>query len=56
VETVSGFFSSSKNIDEVMKGRIREYLEKRAENGMYQSTSDSIIGVMVWKKNQISDC
>lgn len=55
VETVSGFFSGSKNIDEEMKGRIREYFEKRAENGMCQSTSDSIIGVMVWKKDQISD-
>ena len=55
VETISGFFSSSKNIDEEMKGRIKEYYEKRAENGICQSTSDSIIGVMVWRKDQISD-
>jgi len=55
VETVCGFFSGSKSIDEEMKGLIGEYFEKRAENGMCQSTSDSIIGVMVWKKDQISD-
>ncbi|HPW73423.1 MAG: class I SAM-dependent methyltransferase [Methanothrix sp.] len=55
VETVSGFFSSSKIIDEDMKLRIREYFEKRAENGLVQSTSDSIIGMMVWKKDQLSD-
>lgn len=55
VETVSGFFSSSKNIDEEVKGRIKEYFEKRAVNGLVQSTSDSIIGVMVWRKDQISD-
>lgn len=55
VETVSGFFSNSKNIDPEMKGLIREYFEKRAENGLIQSTSDSIIGVMVWMKDRISD-
>lgn len=55
VETVSGFFSGSKSIDEEMKGRIKEYFEKKAEGGMVQSTSDSIIGMMVWKKNQRSD-
>ena len=38
-----------------MKGRIKEYYEKSAENGICQSTSDSIIGVMVWRKDQISD-
>jgi len=52
VETVSGFFGGSKSIDEGMKGRIKEYFEKRAKGGLVQSTSDSIIGMMVWKKNQ----
>jgi SAM-dependent methyltransferase len=51
VETVSGFFSGSKDIDDEMKARMRKYFEERSENGMYHSATESITGIMVWEKN-----
>lgn len=51
VETVSGFFSGRKDVDDEMKARMRKYFEERAENGKYGSTSESITGMMVWEKN-----
>jgi len=52
VETVSGFFSTTKDIDDEMRGQMKKYFEERAEDGKYNSTSDVITGMMVWEKNQ----
>lgn len=52
VDTVSGFFSGTKDINDEMKGRMKEYFEARAEGGIYHSTSDFVVGMMVWEKNQ----
>jgi SAM-dependent methyltransferase len=52
VETVSGFFSGSKDIGDEMKGRMREYFQERAKDGLYHSTSDTVTGMMVWRKSE----
>jgi len=52
VDTVSGFFSGTKDITDEMKGRMKKYFEDRAEGGIYHSTSDVVTGMMVWEKNQ----
>ncbi len=51
VDSVSGFFSSSKDIDDEMKARMRKYFEERATDGKYHSATESITGMMVWEKN-----
>ncbi|MCD1295425.1 class I SAM-dependent methyltransferase [Methanocella sp. CWC-04] len=51
VETVSGFFSSTKDIDEEMKGRMREYFQERSNDGKYRSETIAVTGMMVWEKN-----
>jgi len=49
VDTVSGFFSGSKDIDDDMKNRMKKYFEEKAENGMYHSSTESVTGMMVWE-------
>lgn len=51
VDTVSGFFGGSKDIDDEMKARMRKYFEERAKEGKYHSATESITGMMVWEKN-----
>ncbi|HPS91419.1 MAG TPA: class I SAM-dependent methyltransferase [Methanothrix sp.] len=51
VDTVSGFFSGRKDVNDEMKARMKKYFEERATDGMYHSTSESITGIMVWEKN-----
>jgi len=48
VERVSGFFSSTKDIDEAMKDRMREYLRERARGGKYLSKTVATTGMMIW--------
>ena len=50
VDTVSGFFSLSKDIDEDMKSRMREYFLERAKDGKYISETIATTGMMVWDK------
>lgn len=49
VESVSGFFSNSRDIDDGMKSRMRKYFEERTVDGIYHSTSDVIKGMMMWE-------
>jgi len=51
VDTVSGFFSGRKEIDDEMRLKMRRYFEERAEGGKYHSATESITGMMVWEKN-----
>ncbi len=51
VDDVSGFFSSTKDIDEGMKDRMRAYFLERSKGGMYHSESVAVTGMMVWEKN-----
>jgi SAM-dependent methyltransferase len=48
-DTVSGFFSGKKDINDDMKNRMKKYFEEKAENGMYHSSTESVTGMMVWK-------
>lgn len=48
VDTVAGFFSATKEIDESMKERMREYFSTRATNGKYSSQTTATTGTMVW--------
>jgi len=48
VDTVSGFFSVTKDIDEKMKNRIREYFLTKANDGKYASVTTATTGMMVW--------
>ncbi len=48
VDTVSGFFSVTKNVDEEMKSRMKEYFLARTENGRYVSETVATTGMMVW--------
>jgi ubiquinone/menaquinone biosynthesis C-methylase UbiE len=48
VETVAGFFSATKEIDESMKARMREYFQARATGGKYSSQTTATTGTMVW--------
>jgi len=52
VDIVSGFFSSTKDIDGEMKERMMKYFEERAKGGKYHSASDVVTGMMVWEKNR----
>ncbi|HTX43475.1 MAG TPA: class I SAM-dependent methyltransferase, partial [Methanocella sp.] len=49
VDTVAGFFSANRDIDEAMKGRIRKYFEEQAKGGVYQAETNVIVGMMAWK-------
>jgi len=51
VDTISGFFSLTKEIDDEMKHRMREYLSARASGGIYPATTVATTGMMVWDKN-----
>lgn len=51
VERISGFFSLTKVIDDEMKGRMREYLSSRAQEGVCPATTVATTGMMVWNKN-----
>lgn len=48
VDTVAGFFSTTKEIDESMKVRMREYFAARATHGKYLSETTATTGTMVW--------
>jgi arsenite methyltransferase len=48
VDTVSGFFSIAKDVDEEMKSRMKEYFLARTENGRYVSETVATTGMMVW--------
>jgi SAM-dependent methyltransferase len=48
VHTISGFFSATREIDEGMKSRIREYLLSRARDGRYCTETIATTGMMVW--------
>ena len=48
VETVAGFFSATKEINESMKARMREYFAARATDGKYASQTTATTGTMVW--------
>ena len=52
VERISGFFSSTKDIDEAMKDRMREYLRARAKDGKYTSKTVATTAMMVWDVNE----
>jgi ubiquinone/menaquinone biosynthesis C-methylase UbiE len=52
VDTVSGFFSSTKDIDEEMKGRMREYFRERSKDGRYHAETLAVTGMMAWEKNK----
>ncbi|NPV62126.1 MAG: class I SAM-dependent methyltransferase [Methanotrichaceae archaeon] len=52
VETVSGFFSGHRDIDDETKGRMREYFQERAKDGLYHNTSDNITAMMVWRTSE----
>jgi SAM-dependent methyltransferase len=49
VDTLSGFFSANRDIDEDAKGRMRTYFEGRAEGGVYHAETNVIVGMMAWK-------
>jgi SAM-dependent methyltransferase len=51
IETISGFFSLTKEIDDEMKIRMREYLTARAPAGVCPATTVATTGMMVWDKN-----
>lgn len=48
VDTVSGFFSATKDVDEEMKSRMKEYFLARTENGRYVSETVATTAMMVW--------
>lgn len=48
VDTVSGFFSATKDIDDSMKARMREYFQEKAKDGKYCSETTATTGMMVW--------
>jgi len=48
VDTVAGFFSATKEIDEAMLARMREYFQARATDGKYSSQTTATTGMMVW--------
>jgi ubiquinone/menaquinone biosynthesis C-methylase UbiE len=48
VDTVAGFFSTTKEIDEPMKARMRDYFTTRATDGKYSSKTMATTGMMVW--------
>jgi len=48
IDMVSGFFSSTKDIDEEMKGCMAEYFRARAKDGKYLSKTIATTGMMVW--------
>jgi SAM-dependent methyltransferase len=52
VDTVSGFFSSTKDIDEEMKGRMRAYFQERSTDGKYHAETLAVTGMMVWEQNK----
>jgi SAM-dependent methyltransferase len=51
VDDVTGFFGSTKDIDEAIKGRMRAYFQERSKDGMYHSETLAVTGMMVWEKN-----
>ncbi len=51
VDTVSGFFSSTKDIDEGMKDRMRVYFAERSEDGLYHTETIATTGMIVWNNN-----
>ncbi|NMB78370.1 MAG: class I SAM-dependent methyltransferase [Methanomicrobiales archaeon] len=48
VSTVAGFFGATKDIDETMKERMRDYFTARAATGKYSSQTTATTGTMVW--------
>jgi len=48
VDTVAGFFSTTKEIDEPMKARMREFFATRVTDGRYSSQTTATTGTMVW--------
>lgn len=48
IETAAGFFSSTKQIDDQLKDRIREYIIPHAQDGKYRAKSQVVTGMMVW--------
>lgn len=55
VDIVSGFFSTTREIDDSMKSRMREYFTTRATDGKYRSETVATTGMMVWDmRKQVS--
>jgi ubiquinone/menaquinone biosynthesis C-methylase UbiE len=48
IETTAGFFSTTRQIDDQMKDRIREYITPHTQDGKYLARSQVITGMMVW--------
>ena len=48
VDSVSGFFSTTKDVDEEMKSRMEEYFRVHAKDGKYLSKTIATTGMMVW--------
>jgi len=48
VDTASGFFSLTRDIDEKMKSLMRDYFLARAKDGKYTSETLTTTGMMVW--------
>lgn len=48
VETASGFFSTTKPIDDQIKKQIREYITPYAPDGVYNAQTQVITGMMIW--------
>lgn len=54
VESVCGFFHTSRDIDVGMKIRMKEFYLSRAKEGRYQSETVATTGMMVWDTRDIN--
>lgn len=53
VETISTFFSQSKEVSPDVKETIKKYLTERAYNGNYHAETSVFTGMMAWKVDRI---
>ena len=58
IDSVCGFFHTSRDIDEDLKSRIKEYYLSRAKDGRYQSETVATTGMMFWDMRDMEhrDC
>jgi ubiquinone/menaquinone biosynthesis C-methylase UbiE len=52
VETASGFFSTTKQIDDQVKKQIREFITPHAPGGIYHAQTQVITGMMIWNMKE----
>ncbi len=48
IETAAGFFSTTRQIDDQVKDRIREYITPYTQDGKYRTRTQVITAMMVW--------